>query len=159
MVFLLSIRQCRFYREEWTTGRRGLGSKKYVVPRSSRPRLRSRNFNQTLKKTKQRAKKPSSHAGYQGVYRFDMKGFENPPQDKTFGRPFYSECAHTIIKQGFTHFPMNVPMQNIPSTDNRLDRKIEIRLKGKTERFYYTVTDTKGRSNVGFVKPLCFKMK
>ena len=53
---------------------------------------------------------------------------------------------------------MNVPMQNIPSTDNRLDRKIEIRLKGKTERFYYTVTDTKGRSNVGFVKPLCFEV-
>ena len=124
MVFLLSIRQCRFYREAWTEDREGPVRK---IRSSSRPPTEVRGFHQTLKqknkKQSHQKKNPSSHAGYQGIYSFDFKGFEITPREITLGRPFYSKWTLTIIRQGCTHFPMNVTAQNIPSTKPK-NRKI-----------------------------------
>ena len=124
MVFLLSIRLCRFYREAWTEDREGPVRK---IRSSSRPPTEVRGFHQTLKqknkKQSNQKKNPSSHAGYQGIYSFDFKGFEITPREITLGRPFYSKWALTIIRQGCTHFPMNVTAQNIPSTKPK-NRKI-----------------------------------
>ena len=47
MVFLLSIRRCRFYLEEWTKGRKGPGRK---IRGSSKPPTEVFGFHQTLKK-------------------------------------------------------------------------------------------------------------
>ena len=125
MVFLLSIRLCRFYREAWTEDREGPVRK---IRSSSRPPTEVRGFHQTLKqknkKQSNQKKNPSSHAGYQGIYSFYFKGFEITPREITLGRPFYSKWALTIIKQGCTHFPMNIPVQNIPSTNYLSNRKI-----------------------------------
>ena len=124
MVFLLSIRQCRFYREAWTEDREGPVRK---IRSSSRPPTEVRGFHQTLKQKNKRQsnqkKNPSSHAGYQGIYSFDFKGFEITPREITLGRPFYSKWTLTIIKQGCTHFPMDVTAQNIPFTKPK-NRKI-----------------------------------
>ena len=124
MVFLLSIRQCRFYREAWTEDREGPVRK---IRSSSRPPTEVRGFHQTLKQKNKRQsnqkKNPSSHAGYQGIYSFDFKGFEITPREITLGRPFYSKWALTIIKQGCPHFPMDVTAQNIPFTKPK-NRKI-----------------------------------
>ena len=124
MVFLLSIRQCRFHREAWTEDREGPVRK---IRSSSRPPTEVRGFHQTLKqknkKLSHQKKNPSSHAGYQGIYSFDFKGFEITPREITLGRPFYSKWTLTIIRQGCTHFPMNVTAQNIPSTKPK-NRKI-----------------------------------
>ena len=94
MVFLLSIRRCRFYLEEWTKGRKGPGRK---IRGSSKPPTEVFGFHQTLKKKKKKQgnqkKKPSSHACYQGVYRFDLKGFEITPREETLRRSFYSKCG------------------------------------------------------------------
>ena len=124
MVFLLSIRLCRFYREAWTEDREGPVRK---IRSSSRPPTEVRGFHQTLKQKNKRQsnqkKNPSSHAGYQGIYSFDFKGFEITPREITLGRPFYSKWTLTIIRQGCTHFPMNVTAQNIPSTKPK-NRKI-----------------------------------
>ena len=124
MVFLLSIRLCRFYREAWTEDREGPVRK---IRSSSRPPTEVRGFHQTLKqknkKQSNQKKNPSSHAGYQGIYSFDFKGFEITPREITLGRPFYSKWTLTIIKQGCTHFPMDVTAQNIPFTKPK-NRKI-----------------------------------
>ena len=124
MVFPLSIRLCRFYREAWTEDREGPVRK---IRSSSRPPTEVRGFHQTLKqknkKQSHQKKNPSSHAGYQGIYSFDFKGFEITPREITLGRPFYSKWTLTIIRQGCTHFPMNVTAQNIPSTKPK-NRKI-----------------------------------
>ena len=124
MVFLLSIRLCRFYREAWTEDCEGPVRK---ISSSSRPPTEVRGFHQTLKqknkKLSHQKKNPSSHAGYQGIYSFDFKGFEITPREITLGRPFYSKWTLTIIKQGCTHFPMDVTVQNIPFTKPK-NRKI-----------------------------------
>ena len=120
IVFLLSIRQCRFYREAWTEDHEGPVQK---IRSSSRPPTEVRGFQQTLKQKNKRQsnqkKNPSSHAGYQGIYSFDFKGFEITPR----GRTFYSKWALKIIRQGCTYFPMDVTAQNIPFTKPK-NRKI-----------------------------------
>ena len=97
MVFLLSIRLCRFYREAWTEDREGPVRK---IRSSSRPPTEVRGFHQTLKQKNKRQsnqkKNPSSHAGYQGIYSFDFKGFEITPREITLGRPFYSKWTHYL---------------------------------------------------------------
>ena len=124
MVFLLSIRLCRFYRDAWTEDREGPVRK---IRSSSRPPTEVRGFHQTLKqkkqKTKQSERKSLKPRGYQGIYSFDFKGFEITPREITLGRPFYSKWTLTIIKQGCTHFPMDVTAQNILFTKPK-NRKI-----------------------------------
>ena len=127
---------------------------------SSRPPTEVRGFHQTLKqknkKQSHQKKNPSSHAGYQGIYSFDFKGFEITPREITLGRPFYSKWALTIIKQGCTHFPMNVTAQNIPSTKPKDLNQVE---EKDREIPLYGHRHIKGRSNMCYVKPLCFNMK
>ena len=68
-------------------------------------RLSSNPKKKKQKKQKNKAireKKPSSHACYQGVYGFDLKGFEITPREKTLRRPFYSKCGLKSIKAAGT---------------------------------------------------------
>ena len=54
MVFLLSIRRCRFYLEEWTKDRKRPGRK---IRGSSKPPTEVFGFHQTLKKKQKKTKK------------------------------------------------------------------------------------------------------
>ena len=160
MVFLLSIRRCRFYLEEWTKGRKGPGRK---IRGSSKLPTEVFGFHQTLKKKtkkKQRNQKKNPQAthaikGSTGlIWKVSKSHLEKKPCDALStpnvglnqARLQALPHEHTCAKYSFHELPLG------PKDLNQIEEKDkEIPLYGHRH--------IKGRSNMCSVKPLCFNMK
>ena len=160
MVFLLSIRRCRFYLEEWTKGRKGPGRK---IRGSSKPPTEVFGFHQTLKKKKKnkviRKKNPQATHAIKGstgfIWKVSKSHLEKKPCD-ALSTPNVGlnqvrlqalPHEHTCAKYSFHELPLGP--KDLNQVEEK-DKKIPLYGHRHIKRTF---------KGVFCKEPLCFNMK